>query len=142
MCHSLSVFSSNIRSYMLEGLKGGTPYTAKISVGNSIGFGPAKEIKFFTVRPGYPAMPTFVRTSDVGSTSVKLSWTVVDVGRPYTEYCISAAVVEEGGSSGAEGEVFTVDAKDVQVIGDEESTEVYILSHHIWTCTYIVRYSH
>ena len=78
---------------------------------------------FRTLRPGYPATPTSVRAlGEVGATSVRLTWEVVDVGEPGVEYEITA--VERGGDV----KMFTVKREDVLVDGTTESAEVFFLA--------------
>ena len=114
----------------MEGLKGDTPYLVRVSVGNSVGFGPEKERTFVTLRPGYPGTPTSVQVIDVCPTSMKLAWEVVDIGQPNTEYCIYA--IKEGSES--KGELFTMKPEDV-VVTDSKETAV-VSSHTHTTCTH------
>ena len=112
------------RSQKLEGLKGDTAYTARVSVGNVIGFGKERVALFRTLRPGYPATPTSVRASlpgEIGATSVRLSWNVLDVGEPSVGYEIRA--VEEGATE-EDGKLFILKPEDVQVDGTTESAKV------------------
>ena len=77
---------------------------------------------FKTLRPGYPATPTSVRppVGGVGTTSVVLSWEVVDVGKPNTEYFVRAL---QSGVEG-EGELFTVKPEQLDVDENTESAVV------------------
>ena len=108
------------QSYQLNNLKGDTPYTIRVSAGNSVGFGPAKEWSFKTLRPGYPATPSSVRAQEVQATTVKLVWEVAEVGKPYTYYYISALV----NGSVSKGQSFTVKSEDVRRSGLEETAMV------------------
>ena len=108
------------QSYQLNNLKGDTPYAIRVSAGNSIGFGPAKEWSFKTLRPGYPATPSYVRVQKVQATQVEVVWEVVEVGKPYTYYYISALV----NGSESKGHSFTVKSEDVSRSGLEETYEV------------------
>ena len=107
-------------SYKLEGLKGDTPYLVKVSVGNSVGFGPATEISFRTLCLGCPATPTYIQAESVGSTRVKLTWEDLDVGQSVTEYRVHA--IENGSQS--EGVLFRFKPADVNRDGDQLSVEV------------------
>jgi hypothetical protein len=112
------------RSQKLEGLKGDTSYTVRVSVGNAIGFGEERVALLRTLRPGYPATPTSVRASspgEIGATSVRLSWDVLDVGEPSVEYEIRA--VEEEATE-EDGKSFILKPEDVQVDGTTESAKV------------------
>ena len=113
---------SQRRSHRLVDLKGDTPYTVSVSVGNSVGFGPEMTAYFKTLRPGYPATPTSVRppVGGVGTTSVVLSWEVVDVGKPNTEYFVRAL---QSGVEG-EGELFTVKPEQLDIDENTESAVV------------------
>ena len=108
-----------MNSYYLTGLKGDTLYFVRVSAGNLVGFGPETGRSFKT--------PIFVRVSDVGAMSIKLTWKVANVSQPYTEYHVYA--MEDGSLSGGTRKI-TFRPDDVRRNALEETVEV---SAYIYT---------